>query len=48
MSALEFGVPVRLIVFILLSALVPLLAIALGLAIFFGGRRYVRNKYGRH
>ena len=46
MDMLESGLPVRVILFVLLSGLVPLLAIGLGLAIFFLGRRYVRNKYG--
>ena len=42
------GLPVGIVAFFLLYALIPLLAIALGLAIFFLGRRYVRNKYGKH
>lgn len=48
MSYTVSGLPVEIVAFFLLYALIPLLAIALGLAIFFLGRRYVRNKYGKH
>ena len=43
--AAEFQV--NLISLFLPYALVPLLAIGAGLAIFFLGRRYVRRKYGK-
>ena len=41
------GMPIRLMSFFLIYALVPLAAIGLGLAIFFLGRRHVRKKYGK-
>ncbi len=41
------GLPVRILFFFLIYALVPLAAIGLGLAMFFLGRRYVRSKYGK-
>ena len=47
MTYVESGLPVRVVAFFLLYALVPLLAIALGLAVFFLGRRYVQKKYGK-
>lgn len=47
MSSSVSGLPVRLVAFFLLYALVPLAAIALGLTVFFLGRRYVRSKYGK-
>ena len=47
MSPSVSGLPINLAVFFLLYALVPLAAIGIGLAIFFLGRRYVRNKYGK-
>lgn len=47
MSYTVSGLPVGIVAFFLLYALIPLLAIVLGLAMFFLGRRYVRNKYGK-
>ena len=45
--AMQTGLPIDFAAFFLLYALVPLLAIGLGIGIFVLGRRYVRKKYGK-